>query len=61
MKLILTSLILFISGYLFANALDKQFIIDYAQANNIKPENITITNKEDCKYYFDGEYGLCIK
>ena len=61
MKLILTSLLIFSIGYVFASALDKQFIIEYAHANNINPEDITTTAKEECKYYFDEEYGLCIK
>lgn len=61
MKLILTSLLLFSIGYVFASALDKQFIIEYAHANNINPEDITTTDEVDCKYYFDKEYGLCIK
>lgn len=61
MKLLLTSLILFISGYLFASAIDRQFIIEYALANHIDSKDITITDEVDCKGYFDKEYGLCIK
>lgn len=61
MKLILTNLLVFSIGYVFASALDKQFIIEYALANHIDPKDITTTTKEDCKYYFDEEYGLCIK
>lgn len=61
MKLIITSLLLFSIGYVFASAIDRQFIIEYALANHIDPKDITITDEVDCKYYFDKEYGLCIK
>lgn len=53
--------ILFAQG--LANAIDREFINDYAKQMGINPEHIHVADREEDCYedeFFDDKYGLCI-
>lgn len=63
-KLLLTTVISIATGYAIANAFDKEFINNWAQANGYSSNQVrTVNSLNEChsNEWFENTYGLCIK